>query len=252
MINPLRPETLRLLEQDTKDEKATTIIRNRPIAKNLYPIRASLGLSPIDSLLYAPITLIVEGPTESLCLHPLLIRLKEGGIKGFHEIDQLLELCHFISGEGDSFAYWCQLAESQRSKAIVFLDGDKRRKSQTKKIEEHHPDVPIVFLDEEKEFEDLVPRDEYFKALAEISGEPMSYDAFSDWIQLVSLPAKMMFSKRVERWLETEFPDVDYDKVAVMRKAIELTNPKDIQVEPLQRLVVEITKLREQLVSLTS
>ncbi|HML21886.1 MAG TPA: AAA family ATPase [Aggregatilinea sp.] len=76
MINPIRPRTLRLLERtgsnDSFAQYAVTRINNRPIHDNYLNIRNSLGIWPSDSLLYAPITVIVEGITEKLCIPYLL------------------------------------------------------------------------------------------------------------------------------------------------------------------------------------
>ena len=54
MINSMKPHSLRLLRRTQLDGKATAVVSNRPIGDDFLPVRASLGLTPSDSLLYAP------------------------------------------------------------------------------------------------------------------------------------------------------------------------------------------------------
>jgi len=61
MVNVLRPHNVRLLERKRVEATATSIVANRPFEGGFQPVRASLGITPADSLLYAPVAIVVEG-----------------------------------------------------------------------------------------------------------------------------------------------------------------------------------------------
>ena len=95
------------------------------------------------------------------------------------------------------------MAKSQGTRPIIFVDGDKIRRVRQLGLDEKHPDVPIVALREETEIEEVVPPMVYFEALEEVTGNSeISLGAFRNWEQGSGLPERMMFSKRVERWLQ--------------------------------------------------
>ncbi|MBZ0318487.1 MAG: ATP-binding protein [Anaerolineae bacterium] len=237
MINTVNCSGLRLLRRTNINGKATTEIDNQPIKDNFLPIRTSLGLSPSDSLLYAPITIVVEGDTEIATIATLLQRLSKESIQGFEQAIHLLSQSHFINGQGDSFEYWCRLAKSQGSKVIIFVDGDKIRRVKQQDVSGKHPDVPIITLKEGQELEDLIPRECYFQALSEITGEAQAQELFEIWHERTVLPPKMMFSKRVERWLQDGLPDFTYYKAVVMKRALEMTETSQIDLNPMRQLV---------------
>jgi hypothetical protein len=241
MINTMRSHSIRLLERDNRDGKATSIINNRPISENLYPVRSSLGISPGDSLLYAPITLVVEGYTEIFGLPILLKRLYEENIEGFQQVDELLAQTHLLDGQGDSFEYKCRLAKSQGAQPLIFVDGDKNRK--VEKVKEKYPDVPIIRLKQGQEFEEIVSKDTYLNALRELIGKEFVSDDFEKWEKAANLPPQMMFSKRVERWLQDKFPDVRFDKPLVMKKALEIADLSEIDLRPFLELIENMTEL---------
>ena len=87
MINTMRPGAIRLISRVESDGKATSIIENAAFDHNYIGVRSSLGITPADSLLYAPITVVVEGPTEVRCLPLVLKKLKDGGVSGFGDLD---------------------------------------------------------------------------------------------------------------------------------------------------------------------
>jgi len=95
MINPMRPEAIRVLERSLNSEqKPTTVIHNQAFKDGFLHVRSSLGLTPADSLLYAQVTVVVEGDTEVLCIGTVLQKLASGGVDGFADIKDLLpEIC---------------------------------------------------------------------------------------------------------------------------------------------------------------
>jgi ABC-type transport system involved in cytochrome c biogenesis ATPase subunit len=245
MINPMRPECIRLLrrDRDEKSNKVMTVIDNRPVNHNMEQIRMSLGLWPIDSLLYAPITVIVEGLTEIICVPFLLQRFYREKFKGFEVVDKYLPLVHFLNGEGDSYEYMCRLAKSQKCRPIIFVDGDKARQVKQQKVEERHPDVPVLIL-EQAEFEEVVPKGIYFQALSEVTGQTnLSEEAFTEWEDQQdekTLPERMVFTKRVEHWLADQFPDTCYDKPDVMHKALETVDIAKVEQVKFRELMEKI------------
>ena len=104
MINPSCPKSVRLLYREkNNDGFATTRINNKPYADgNFQLVRSSLGMSPADSLLYAPITVIVEGATESLTFNRLFKRLIENPVNEIHkQLYRLVGLIHFLGRGGN-------------------------------------------------------------------------------------------------------------------------------------------------------
>jgi hypothetical protein len=54
---------------------------------------------------------------------------------------------------------------------------------------------------------------------------------------------RMMFTKRVDRWLQATFPDVRFDKPRVMKQVIELAELPEVNLEPFRMLVKSISTL---------
>lgn len=119
---------------------------------------------------------------------------------------------------------------------IIFADGDKEKEIRKLDIKGRHPDVAIILLDEGSEFEQIVPREIYFQALTEITGENTLLEAFDEWQRRTSLPEKQMFSKRVDRWMREVFGH-SYSKPEVMLKAVETANVSVIQARPFEKLI---------------
>ena len=155
MIGGIAVSQLRLLQQRANEDFPSISIDNGPFGDNYMSIRTSLGLTAADSLLYAPITVIVEGKTEIVSLAMLLKRLHDEAVPGFDEWDSIQDLVHLISGEGASFAYWCRMARSQGSEPIILVDGDMRRRLEQQRFQDEFGDVPVVVLQDGTEFEDL-------------------------------------------------------------------------------------------------
>ncbi len=75
------------------------------------------------------------------------------------------------------------------------------------KVAETHPEVPIIFLPNRDEFEQLVPVDLYFDALADVLGKAGSGNELKkgwlDWLAADEKRSRKAFSKQVWHWLTT-------------------------------------------------
>lgn len=246
MINSSRPHSIRLLTRELSENgNATTKINNKPYADNNFQlIRTQLGMSPADSLLYAPITVIIEGATESLGLNRVFKKLIESNDDKYKDLNILIGLIHFVSAGGSNFPKWVEMARSQGSKPIVFVDGDKIQ--ETNKIKDKCPDVPVVYFPKGEEFENIVPKEIYFKALAKFiePKEEVTEEAFDEW--QANLPKEMMFSKRVDKWIYETF-GCHINKPQVMDRAIGLAKWNELALTEIDRLIKEIRNLAKQL-----
>jgi predicted ATP-dependent endonuclease of OLD family len=243
MINPFTCHGLRLLKRKVKKDHATTSIINKPYEDNFLPVRTSLGITPTDSLLYASITIIIEGYTEMICLPILLSKLQIENKKGFEDVDHLLSQVRFIDGQGDSFEYWVKLTKSQGCKSIIFVDGDKIRRIKQLKLAEKMPEVPVIHLEENTEFEEIVPPENYFKSLSQFFNATLKINDFEKWFAKSGLAEQMMFSKKIEKWLLAIKPEINYDKARVMKDVLETINVDKIKLDTIAKLVEEIRKL---------
>ena len=246
MINPMRPEQVRLLRRTILEGKPTSSNVKQATDSNFLQLRTSLGISASDSLLFAPVTVVIEGDTEFKSLAPLIKKLTDAKAQGFEDSAKLLSLSHFLDGMGDNYEFLCRLAKSQGTRVILFLDGDKRKAVEQHKVAEKHPDVPIVFLPSRDEFEQLVPVDLYFEALAEELGQigngKLLKDQWQVWLAADEKRSRKAFSKQVWHWIDDTFDDYTTTKPAVMRKAVELTKAELVNAEPLRNLLAEIRK----------
>jgi hypothetical protein len=249
MINATRPTSVRLLERGLVDGMPTMTVVNRPYEDNFRPVRASLGMSLGDSLVFARVTVVVEGVTELVSLLPLVERLSEGGVAGFEDAPELFRYVHLIDGTGDGFRRMARMAASHGVDVLVLLDSDKE--SQAKRLSEEYPDIRVQILPKPMEFEDLVHHEAYIRALAELArekrepGEPEVSPTVADfkaWENSAELADAMLFRKRVEGWVRAQFPHLRFNKISVMRRAAEIAKAEEIQAEPLVRLVDQIRR----------
>ncbi len=244
MINPLRGDRVRLFTRETINGVATTRVNNHPFDDNFLPIRSSLGMSPADSLIYGPVTIVTEGPTEVRCLPILLRRMMEELPEQYSYLSEILPLLFFLDGQGDSFSRWCSLIKQQGSDPVIFVDGDKQKRVNQERATGRLNEVPIISLAQGKEFEELVPAEVYFAALKqETSCEDIHLETYEAWIQENRLPERMMFSKKVDFWLQAAFPNVYYDKPGVMRLAVERSPLSEIDLEPVRSLIEHIRRI---------
>lgn len=236
MVNTLRPRALRIVQRKEMNGKAVSVFINNPSGSNFVLVRSSLGISPADSLLYAPITIIAEGATEVQCIPLVLQKLATDGVIPSDQLEVLLSQSHFLDGEGSSFEHMCRLAKSQNTKPVVFIDGDKPK--DIEKVREMHPEIPVVSLPCGTEFEQVVPRAKYIEAVADVlkdnsgnlnEAEFVKYEAQSNW------RPSLMFSKRIERWLSDAF-DMPLYKPKVMHRAIELTATSHMEIAAFKQL----------------
>ena len=247
MINPVLTSSLRLVKRENNGRIATTKIVERPVDENFLSIRSSLGLNASDSLLYGPVTIIVEGPSEVIGLPIILGRLWKESVEGFSEVGILLSQVHFLDGCGDSFDQLCKVAISQGTKPVVFLDGDKAG-SRLSKLKTRFPEVPIILLDGRSEFEEIVSKEAYFEALNAVMQEfderaekALRKESFDEWSEGRSLPSQMAFSKRVNLWVE-QVLGLSVEKPRVMKQALINVPIADVHTEPLLELVNQIRK----------
>lgn len=250
MINPTCPQSLRLLYRDSTDDGiATTRIDNKTYTESNYQsVRAQLGILPADSLMFASITVIVEGPTERLALNSLIVKIIRESTHEQHAGLNLLWRLSFVVGAGGSgkIPYWIEFAKGQSVKPIVLVDGDRVSEAETWKKD--YDGVDIFHLDAREEFEDLVPHDTYIEALGEVLAEvgkandKVTKAEFDKWWQSSGLPEQMMFSKRVDKWLRSEFSTC-LDKPKVMDKAIDLVDFTCLKLDTIDQVIAAIRRL---------
>lgn len=245
MINSMRGESLRLVKRSNDGGFARSKVIERPIDENFLPVRSSLGLNASDSLLYGPVTIVVEGPTEVLGIPIIFRRLWQEGVPGFEKVVTLLPLLHILDGSGDKFDKLCKVAISQGTRPVVFLDGDKKGQ-RLNSITNALPNVPVVLLEGSMEFEEIIPTDVYVNSLAEVMSE--YYDnavndftivKFEAWNEGANLPQQMAFSKRIDRWVE-ETTGLSVEKPRVMKHALSSVNVDDVKLDELKELLDKI------------
>lgn len=251
MINRINLNGLRLLKQKSIEGKPSIEVDNSPYGDNFLGIRSSLGLTAVDSLLYGPVTVIVDGKTEIPSMNYLFEKIRqENELEDFNDLDELLELTQFLNGEGSSFAFWCRIAKAQGSRPVIFVDGDMDRRLLQKRFKNECGDVPVIVLDEGTEFEDIVTPEIYFESINKVYkghlGASSSYEDFRSWELPLELNEKMLFSKRVKKWLR-EIHDISIDKPEVMREALTIADIEDLNLKQVKLLLeairLEVEKL---------
>jgi hypothetical protein len=245
MINPMRPENVRLLRRVQRNQQAWTVFDNKPVTDNFAVVRTSLGISPADSLLYCPVTILVEGATEARCIPKLLRRLCEAKISGFEDVLELLGNCLVVSVRGDSFASQCTLAKGFNVIPVVYADGDKAKQAQ-QQLRANHSGVEIITpADPTHEAEHLVSTAAYFRALTKFLDKPeeeVNETKFNEWDAAAQLNPKMMFSKRIRRWVEDNFDPNFSGKPEILFDACREVRIEEVQTESLLRLVDAIRR----------
>jgi hypothetical protein len=227
MINPFRASGVRVLRRASADGHATTKVEAKAFLENFRPVRQELGMLASDSLLFAPVTVVVEGPTEQVCVPQAVVRLELEGVEGFSGASELLGQIAILQGFGDSIEYLVRLVEAQGFKAFVFLDGDKRYSTLTTKLANLHPAAKVITFPEGTEFEEIVPPEVYVEAVAKwaerfgLNEKTVSYESFLDYEKRPEI-RRRMFTKRVESWFEDLSAGCSLDKPSVMKLAIEI------------------------------
>ena len=243
MINASRPASVRLVERRTAEiseddlEIAESTIDNAPFVAGYEPVRRALGTTPADSLLYAPVTVVVEGASDVIALAALLRRGGDSGIEALATVSNRVDEIAFLDGDGDSFTYLLKVLKTQGTRPVVFLDADRRSRVDSAKFREQHYDVPCILLPPGKEIEDLFHPDVYFAALAQlIEGDTApKFEDYLSWADTSGLPSRMPFSKRVDYWLVSAH-ERSLDKPETVRRASELAPADQVNWSMLEEL----------------
>jgi hypothetical protein len=239
MINSLRPDTVRVIRRAKGQDRAVSTIA--PAGLDFATVRAQLGMSLSDSLLLAPVSIVVEGRTERACLVPLIQKLARARIEGFEDAERLLSQVILIDGEGDSFAHTTTMAQLFETKVVVFLDGDKKQEAE--RLSKRYPKVPVVLL-AERDFEELVPRTVYLASVAEVLSETLEREVditektFAEWLANArpTTRERKAFTKQVMEWLEACF-EVEPSKPMVMARCVDAVEPADVSTAGLLELL---------------
>lgn len=246
MINTQRPMSVRVIQQRQVGGQATAFVTPRTFYENFSGVRTSLGITAADSLLYAPITIIVEGPTELLCIPLVLENLANSGVIKGDVLRPLLGMTHLVHGNGSEVERMCRIAKSQQAHPIVFLDGDNSKVAS--QVRGNHDDVPVIELEHKKEFEDIVDPQFYIRAAADLGGAHVDdpQKEFDAWVKENPREAKGMISKRVAAWLESLVGKAPA-KVDRMALAIRLADGAIVAPEPFVRLFEEMVRIGRSL-----
>jgi predicted ATP-dependent endonuclease of OLD family len=249
MINNMRPRSMRLLKREVRDNHVITTIDNCPIDPGYVSIRTSLGISPCDSLQFAPVMIVVEGATDVLGVTTLLKLLHNSEVQGFEDVNEAIPLCGVVDGGGDGYAYMARFCIKQKTDVVLFLDGDKQV-SQSYKDEFKALNVALVQPQNNQEIEQLVDQQIYFKALDRVLKEdginpstPVEPSQFDSWLNTKKDEKykRMSFSWKLTHWLKEIAPMFTYSKPRVFRLAASLTeNADQVQVEPFRELMARI------------
>ena len=180
----------------------------------------------------------------------ILKKLMASCVKGFQDVENILDQIHFLDGEGDSGEYLVRVAKSQNNKVIAFLDGEKRPKRGEERLRSEHPEVPVVKLDSGVDIEQLVPRDTYFQAVIACCSEngsaaegvpDLSQEGFGQWVNNQKQRAKdNIFGRQIQDWLEESLSGTIPPKHQILMKAVELCSPEKIDTKKLQELLEHI------------
>jgi len=240
MINNIFPERIRLLERVNQSGFATTKVIKNATLNNFQAVRSHLGMTPADSLLYTPVTVIVEGKTEAYNLGEIFTRLGRERYDEFPYMGTIVSQIHFLDGGGSQFIKWIPMAKKQGATPIVLVDGDKIQEVEKAKNEHN---IECVSFDKGKEFEDIVPRSKYFEALMNITGnKALSEKAFDSWQSSSNINKDLVITLRISKWLDSQSSTVMYDKEAVMRNALKITDLEDMDIAKIEQLIGAIKK----------
>ena len=241
MLNPMRPESIRVLKRQAKGDIGITVLDNRPTANNFRAVRASLGLSAVDSLLFAPVSVIVEGDSECASLPLLFERAAAKQPQAFADYTKLLSLALFLEGTGQNWKNLALLANSHGSKVVVFLDGDMAGDPSLVRFQKEYPNIPVVLIPDKRAIEDLVLKPVYFQAVAKWLGkteQDVNEKAFGEWD--ATRTYKSSFGTRVEYWAREKLGAKRFSKPEVMRMAADVSKPEDVDGKPLIELLAAI------------
>lgn len=244
MINRLNPASVRVVRREqTRHEIGLELSRSQVDkylpGDNFLSVRTSLGLSAADSLLYAPIVVVVEGDTELVCLERLLRLVAVSA-----EEIAALSLTVLMDGKGaPNLLQWCHRVESFGDTAIAFADGDKRIDIE-RECRKNDYRFAVVLINDGREFEDLVNPRYYFECLSVTCETELKIEDFEEWeSHQPEWFQRKAFSKKLEDWVKAERSDVRYTKQMVMENAV-LRDGELLHwdVEPIKRLLAAIVR----------
>ncbi|MBI2301945.1 MAG: ATP-binding protein [Armatimonadetes bacterium] len=243
MLNPWRPESVRLLRR-TKDGTApTTVVVERPYVNGYQFVRDDLGLLPTDSLLYGAVTIVVEGATEHLCLGPIIRKLAAAGIAGFADADLLLGQSRPLDARGDNYARLCRVVQALGGNPVLLLDDDKSCQVRNQGVP---ADIPITYMPKGLAIEGVVPKSAYLTAVATHLGDTSgAHDesAFDAWDAARPTGKPMRLEQTVAAWLDETRNGTKLQKPEVLRLAVEACDAAQIDATPFRKLLIEMRKL---------
>ena len=246
MVNCMRPKTVRLMKRRREsDGTSYSVMDTEPFAANFASVRSSLGISPADSLLYAPLVVVVEGKTETLCLPYILDQLHKAKVDGYAEVPLYLSQCAFLTADGTgNFPRLCALARSHGCKVLGFCDGDTEKRWR-QQLEAQSEKVELSTLPQKTEFENLVPLERYVEAIREhfgLGSDRVSVPLWQEWEKTQKFPAEKMFSKRIARWCDLALGQDFEDKDAIMWRAAQRCDATQFKSEALHDLMAKMGK----------
>lgn len=250
MINSWKVQNIRLIEKFEKGDVLCRKVSKKGHYENFLPIRVNLGITAADTLSLAPITIIVEGETEIMCLYKLLSMTVEDDKDRLEKFSSLKNQFHFLFCGGTSkFKQYCKMSISQGCRPIIFSDGDDFNNFKQQKIEEEYPEVPIIMLEEGDELENLISETLYFNTLTKECQSEISYQDYTVWLEerKGSFIDRLSFTKKVFRWLQEFAPDFKYRKPLVMEKALSEVSINDIKTDKIIELFNQICKIAEKM-----
>lgn len=249
MVNPMRPRSVRLLTRVTNKKGAFSTVDHEPYADGFASVRSSLGISLADSLLFSPITVLVEGKTEVVCIPRILEKLSAAKRLSNYDLESIMSQTLFLEAVGvTNIPNLVRISRGHGSTIIAFVDGDSstRWRAQMDKIGNR---VPLIICVENGEFEEIVPQSIYFDALREEYPEnatAINVEAFTLWVNtLAPQYSKLAFTKKIALWLSTALDINGPEKAAVMRRAVELVDPAEIKIKPFDELLSAIISALE-------
>ncbi|MDX9723963.1 MAG: AAA family ATPase [Myxococcota bacterium] len=238
------PDTrhLRLVQQTEDVNGAVSEIINRPVIDDLSLLRTALGVCPFDALALAPITLIVEGQTETECLPQLLEKLAKAEQDPFTSYLAQRPQISLVGASRKGFETTYKVVEALGSHAIVMVDADKRQELTNSKV---IPNDHWFAL--EGEFEELVTTQVYFQALERHYPQETQEGEEALHAFLAQRPPGSSYTAGIEGWLKKNGAK-GLSKPRVMSSAIELARIEDLQPSSLAPLVTMLNRALDRFV----
>ncbi|MBI1371051.1 MAG: AAA family ATPase [Planctomycetes bacterium] len=246
MINPMRPESIRLIRRVGNSGIGASKIEHRPCDRGFQAVRASLGMVATDSLFFAPVTLLLEGVTEQICI-PLLVSMIDEA-KHYPEASMLLSRVAMWDFDGCDYEKCCGFAKAHGATPVLLLDGDKKNEY-SQKLQRSSPaleGVPVIFFENSEEFEDIIGLASYVNAIhklqeSEEARSKVSLESFNTWLSRQSERTHFKpRTKQIAGWLRNL--NIPYHKAEAMYLAIANTPIDQITTTKIIELLNKITE----------